>query len=331
MTEKDIAAYIDVLRRYKTWEDYTADSEPVHEAEAALVGFGEAAVPALIGLLKEDAWGAATGAVYCLGEIGDVRAVQPLIEALRAEEVSLRADITEALLKLGDITVRPLIYALNHADAQVRRGGAQALGLLRDPLAVVPLNGALNMDESPLVRAAAADAVASFLDERSIEPLISAAADDDPAVREAAIRALGIVAGWIEAERAIPTLFAALKDADWGTRQSASEMLIKLDEPGSMRAEAARLLLAADLLSDDPEIRLGAAYSLKEVGDPRAADALTRLLYHWHASVSAAAAVALGELGDQRAIPALQNALKHDDPQVRHAAHLALRRMGQAE
>jgi HEAT repeat protein len=327
----DIAACIDVLRRYQTWDDYTADSEPLHEAETALIAHGEAAVPALIAALAEPAWGAAAGAVYCLGEIGDVRAVQPLIEALRAEDVSLRADITEALLKLGEIAVRPLIYALTHADAHVRRGAALALGLLKNALAVQPLAGTLRVDEAATVRAAAADALAAFPDERTVDSLIGALEDSDAGVREAAVRALGTGAAQAWAARALPALFKAMKDPDWGTRQSASEMVIKLDSPKSMRAEAARLLLQADLLNDDPEIRLGAAYSLKEVGDPRAADALTRLLYHWNASVSAAAALALGELRDERAIPALQNALKHTDPQVRHAAQQALRGLEQAD
>lgn len=325
MSENDIAAWIEVLRRCATWDDYNADLEPVHEAENGLIAAGEAAVPALIECLMQPGWGAAAGAVYCLGEIGDVRAVQPLIEALRADDVSLRSDIIEALLKLGEIAVRPLIFALTSPDINVRRGAAFALGLFRHELAVVPLLGALNLDEASSVRAAAADALADCADARAVEPLIRALKDDDPAVREAAVRALGAVAARVGAVRALPALADAMKDADWGTRQSASEMVIKLDAPNSPRAEAARLLLTADLMNDDPEIRLGAAYSLKEVGDARAADALTRLLYHWNGSISTAAALALGELGDERAIPALRNALSNADPQVRHAAQQALR------
>lgn len=331
MTENDIAAYIDVLRRYSTWDDYTANAEPLHEAEAALIAAGEAAVPSLIACLSEPGWGATAGAVYCLGEIADVRAVQPLIEALRTDDISLRSDIVEALLKLGEIAVRPLIFALTNPDSNVRRGAALTLGMFKNELAVLPLLGALTMDQAAPVRVAAADALAGFADARSVEPLITGLRDADPAVREASVRALGAVAAQVGVTRALPALAEAMKDSDWGTRQSASEMVIKLDKPTSPRVEAAQLLLIADLTDDDPEIRLGAAYSLKEVGDPRAADALTRLLYHWSGSISAAAALALGELGDERAIPALRNALSHADPQVRHAAQQALRSMGAEE
>jgi HEAT repeat protein len=331
MIENDITACIDALRRYPTWDDYVADPDPLHEAETALIAAGEAAVPALIDALREPGWGMAAGAIYCLGAIGDVRAVQPLINALATDDLSLRSDIVEALLKLGNIVVRPLIFALTNADINVRRGAAFAVGLFKDELAVLPLSGVLTMDEAAPVRAAAADSLAICGDARAVDALIKGVQDSDPAVREASVRALGVVAAQFGVSRALPALSDAMKDPDWGTRQSASEMVIKLDSPDSPRVEAAHLLLVADLVNDDPEIRLGAAYSLKEVGDPRAADALTRLLYHWSGSISAAAALALGELGDERAIPALRNALSHADPQVRHAAQQALRNLGMAE
>lgn len=166
--------------------------------------------------------------------------------------------------------------------------------------------------------------------------LIEALGDSNPAAREAAARALGDYAtsaeriGAFAADvavkvRLVDALWVAVKDEDWGTRQSAAEMLVRIDNG---RKVDALKLLAADLEVDDAEIRLGAAYSMARVGDERGIETLVRLQGHWHSRISAASALALAELGDRRSIPTLQTALYSPDDVIRQAAHTALRRLG---
>jgi HEAT repeat protein len=160
--------------------------------------------------------------------------------------------------------------------------------------------------------------------------------DDDPAVREQAARALGDYAehaaqlGAFAADvaihaRVIDALTAALDDDDWGTRQSAAEMLVRMDAAGKSEALTR---LARDLEAEDAEVRLGAAYSLVHVHDERGIDALLHLMGHWQSRISGAAALGLAELGDRRAIPTLQTALYAPDDEIRLAAHTALQRLG---
>jgi HEAT repeat protein len=77
-------------------------------------------------------------AAQALGELGDPRAVKPLIAALdefyyRGEEV-----VVEALIQIGEPAVDHLITALNEDDRDVRKRAVEALGEIGDPRAVEP-------------------------------------------------------------------------------------------------------------------------------------------------------------------------------------------------
>ncbi|MFQ3566789.1 MAG: HEAT repeat domain-containing protein [Aggregatilineales bacterium] len=330
--EAAIEPLIALLASYESWEAYAAAPEPFNAAEAALIAIGTPAVLPLIAALRSERWGEEMGAISCLGELGDPRAIQPLIERLDDDRDRLRA-IGSALAAFGAQALRPLIYALAHGTDSARRGAAHLLGQYRDPLAASALIAALG-DLNASVRAAAAGALAAHVDARAVEPLIDALSDEDPAVRENAVRALGETALQLGGQRPLEALRGALTDLDWGTRQSAAEMLARLgvDADGQARA-----LLEADLRSMDAELRLGAAWSLLPLVEqmpelrPQVAEALAVLLYHVDARISASAALALGELGDRRAVWALRAAQRASDSQLRHAAQHALDKLGCAD
>ena len=96
-------------------------------------------------------------AAAALGELGDPRAVELLIEALKDKDLRVRF---EAALALGvsedPRAVEPVIEALRDGDLDVRFEAALALGVSEDPRAVGPLIEAALKDEEGLVRAAAA-------------------------------------------------------------------------------------------------------------------------------------------------------------------------------
>jgi len=63
-----------------------------------------------------------------LGEIGDTRGVEPLIQALQDEDSFLRRMAAVALGNIGDTrAIEPLTNALEDEDSDVRRDAAKAL------------------------------------------------------------------------------------------------------------------------------------------------------------------------------------------------------------
>jgi len=110
-------------------------------------------VKGLIKALKD--WRVVDEAAYVLGEIGDKRAVEPLIKALEDEDRNVRWGAAEALGYIGDKrAVEPLIKALEDEDWYVRKRAAYALGDIGDKRAVEPLTEALKDDEEEVREAA---------------------------------------------------------------------------------------------------------------------------------------------------------------------------------
>ena len=100
-------------------------------------------VDVLIPALKDINYSVGTAAANALGDLGDARAVEPLIAALNINprpEDKVPTAIINALKKLGDSqAVPPLIAALNSLDNNVRASSAAALGHIGDFRAVEPL------------------------------------------------------------------------------------------------------------------------------------------------------------------------------------------------
>jgi HEAT repeat protein len=79
-----------------------------------------------------------------LGEIGDPRAVEPLIAALGSKVKSVPRCAAFALGKIGDArAVEPLIDTLKDGDGYVREAAAEVLGEIGDARAMDPLIAAL--------------------------------------------------------------------------------------------------------------------------------------------------------------------------------------------
>jgi HEAT repeat protein len=251
--------------------------------------------------------------------------IEALVKAFQGGDASARRQAAQSVALAGAVLVEPLIAALEQQDDPgLRRGAAYAFTHLRDPRAVTVLIVALENRGDNETRLYAAQALAAQRDARAIEPLIGALRDSEYAVNEEAVRALGEIGEAVASPRIIEVLDEALSHADWGTRQSAAEMLIRLEAELWERAE--RLLLA-DLDSGDAEIRLGAAASLVELADGRALEPLVALLYNDDVRIATNAALVLGKLGDQRAVLPLTATLNHPHEAMRDAARKALRQL----
>jgi HEAT repeat protein len=127
----------------------------------------------------------------------------------------------------------------------------------------------------PRVRRAAANALVEIPDRRTLEPLIAALGDSDPAVRVNAALALG------EFEHARP------------------ETLDTMVEP-----------LAAAFRDESPSVRAMAASALGRMKSPRAVEPLTALLSDESELVRTTATWVLQAFGDRGAVPERQSGLE---------------------
>lgn len=96
------------------------------EAAKALGLIGEPALESLISALKHESPGTRQAVAIVLGDIGDVKAVEPLIAALKSGDVGWAA--AEALGKIRDTrAVEPLMAALEDKDSDLQQAARKAL------------------------------------------------------------------------------------------------------------------------------------------------------------------------------------------------------------
>jgi HEAT repeat protein len=298
-------------------------------------------------------------AARALGKIGDARAVEPLIKALKEDEVLVSAEAARALGKIGGArAVEALMKALKEdsrvhspseesqllgvEDVRMREEATRALGKIGE-LAVEPLIEAIHMD--PLIglkngRSAylyAIEALGATGDPRAVEPLISELARGRG--RLTAVEALGEIGD----PRAVKPLIEALKDVSEFVQKAA---VLALSKIGGEEAEKALKIfktavktvslleknrdvegLIKALKDEDLVVRRGAASALGKIRDARAVEPLIQALKDKDSSVRWGAAVALGRIGDARATEPLNQALKDENSVVRSFAKEALRKI----
>jgi len=288
-------------------------------------------------------------AAQALGEIGDARAVEPLIAALSEEGLCQAA--VEALGKIGDArAVEPLIGILDKISFSLESGAvARALGDIGDPRAVKALIAYIVARKYAYIEQIAAERQALVkIGTHSVDPFISALGDRNPDVvqvavfvlekigssavgpllsvltgpdekaRQAAIEALG----GVRDSRAVEPLIGVLQDGSQGERRRAAQTLGKIGD-----ARCVEPLIAA-LHDGDLQVHLAAVESLGKLGDSRAVPPLIAELQDGNAQIRKAAVESLGNIRDDRAVEPLIVSLKDDRQEVRQAAVGALGRLG---
>jgi|GEM_PF-865015 len=257
-------------------------------------------------------------ALAVLSALADLRALEPLLAALRDPEAHVRWSAARALGQLGAPTaLEPLLAALRDPEAHVRWSAAWALGRLGAPAALEPLLATLR-DPEARVRWSAAWALSRLGAPTALEPLLAALRGPETRVRSNAAQALGQMG----APAALEPLLVALRDPEAHVRSSAAEALGQLGAPAALEP-----LLAA---LRDPEVRVrwSAAEALGQLGAPAALEPLLAALRDPETGVRSSAAQALGQLGAPAALEPLLAALRDPETHVRSSAARALGQLG---
>lgn len=183
------------------------------------------AVKPLVYSLNDESFTVREKAAKALGKLGKREAEDALIVALNNNaNLTIICTIIESLGQIGNVkSVEPLIGYLTHKESKVRECTAAALGKIRDTRAVEPLIAALN-DEQERVRWYAADSLGKIGDPVCVESLVKLLSDKSARVRESAVTALGQIGN----QQSIESLVKALQDVDKRVVDQAAESLMNI-------------------------------------------------------------------------------------------------------
>lgn len=269
------------------------------------------------------------------------RDVETLLGDLKDERDStLRREAAQTLGRLGDRrAVDPLITALKDEDPGARMWATEALGNLRDARAVEPLISALK-DEASNVRLEAAKALGKLGDARAVEPLIVAFEDEDSHPTDAIDRwsyraTLARTLGELGDARAVDSLASALRRDD-GSEMERRDIESALEKMGRPEVALLESLIGAGWKRLDDQNRRDLSHRIGEFLDtthdqrPRTelVDRLVEGLQHEAPQVRINAAKLLGRSRDPRAIPHLAVLLTDKSGGVREAATKAVKGIG---
>lgn len=275
-----------------------------------------------------------------LGELGDIRAVEPLLQALSDPSSEVRKNAIESLAKLGDLrAVEPLIHCLQDSDFFVRSQAASALAKLGDAKAIEPLIQALTDENQSSTCCAIASALGKFADIRAIEPLIEIFRSNGshlrdvssfPHVKLAVIHALCL----IDNSRTTEILVEFLRDnegmlqaikRDWLRTEQATyqviETLITRQHPDLLE------ILIQLLQNSESQIQANILSGVAKVANPLMVDLLILGLASEDNGLRKTSMYYLGRRGDKKAVEPLINILQDINVDVRLAAVQALEKM----
>jgi HEAT repeat protein len=262
-------------------------------------------------------------AMDILGDIGDARALEPLIGMLKNEDYGLRISAAEALGKLGNThAVKPLITLLKDQYVDVKRAVANALNKIGPP-GLEPLIVSMKECGNSELRKRVTEVLCEFcrvwtIDTSSLELLIAMIKDEDRDVRISAASVLRCSRHALATE----ALIAALKDEDFFVRKHVVE---ELGYFGNARAVEPLIVALKDKFF---EIRRSVIVALGYIGDARAVDPFIDALKDENDGVRIEAASALGLFHDPRAVEPLVSVLKDKNKDVQRYAAYALVKIG---
>ena len=257
----------------------------------------------LVGLLDDTDEYVPRWAAGALGEFGDARAVEVLVQQVERGNRDRRECLT-ALAKLDTSRgLETLLAAMTSNEYGVSEIAAGGLGRIGDARALPALRKALK-DSSGDTCSAAAIALATMGDREAVDDLLQAVARNDTGAIGAA-RALAELGD----ERAVQPLLRAMSTKHYRVPPAAAEAL------GRLGAPAAFDQLVQALEAESADLRVAAAEALGRLGDTRALEPLRHACRSVDWEMRQSAALGLGHLGDAHAVNILAGMLT--DPTLR--------------
>lgn len=322
-------------------ENYTADViELLHHHDNAglrnaaieiLVGLGALAVPELQREFHCPDVEVRKFIIDILGEIGDPRCAQDLIEALGDADINIRYAAVETLGKLQvRSAAEPMLALMSDPDPGLKFTVLQALSKIGGQIPLEKLF--LHLDDR-LLRKTLFDCFGRIGGSEVVPPLVAGLTDPMRNVREAALNALFNLLPQVKT-----TITSALLQAD---RERIADFLETLLGGEDFHLKQAALALYAAVAKErnhgvllncvaDERLRVAALAAFKDLG----AEAYSELLdsadrtdpqQHLYLTFVG------GELGFHAALPLAREAVSSEDPQLRYAAARALGELGSRE
>ncbi len=271
-------------------------------ASAVLASIADARVlsPLAASLGSAD-WIVRMHAAKALGRIKDEAAVEPLIPLLQDKVKAVREEATASLAAIGTAALPSLLDAMHHPEWLVRLHAVEAVGKMRSPDAVEPLLSVLFNDPDTAIREDAIRALGLIGDARAVDFLLVAM--KEPGLRPLAVEALGL----IRDRRAVPVLIDVVR--------------------GLNRSDAPRAIDGCGDRWDEDFVTKGAAVrALGFIGDDAAVPALLEALQPTITRADAAAA--LTRFGALVIPPLLTLLAKESDENIRYHVKDALTQVG---
>ncbi len=297
-------------------------------------------IDVLVPLVNDPEWLVANEALVVLRmkvaeiiEVRDLRLARVLVRMLNIADPGIVELAKEGLRVLGTDASPMLSEAMESVWEPIRRHAAHVMGTIRDRAVAPALIRALE-DESPAVRAEAAEALQRVQVIEALRPLINASTDYDEKVRQKTVTALVSFGA-----TAVDPLCLALEHTRNKLGKCAT--IEALGEIGDTRAIP---VLRRELASGYHVVRNAAVASLTRFG-PAVVDPLRRMLSYHCAGIDSLrydvehsddaqtrirAVKALGNLEDHRAVDLLKSLLSEPDRELALAAQASLEMIGRA-
>jgi len=271
-------------------------------ASAVLATIADARVLApLIKALASHDWIVRMHAAKALGRIKDSGAVAPLLLLLQDSVKAVREETSTALAAIGEAALPSLLTALAHPEWLVRLHAVEALGKTRSPDAVESLLSVLFNDQDRAVREDAVRALGQIADARAVEFLMRAL--QEPGIRPLVVEAMGRIGD----RRAVPALINVLEGVD------RPEVSGRIDGCGDRWDEELIVLGAA-------------ARALGAIQDEKAIPSLIKALRHTVTRTDAADA--LTRFGNAVIAPLLAVLARESDDNIRYHVKDTLAKVG---
>lgn len=247
-----------------------------------------------------------------------------------------RNNAVQMLAKIGEPAFEPILEASVSDDSVIRRKCCDALGLMGNPRAVIPLT-ALLADSDRFVRRRAANALINVGDERAVLSLINALNDPESKVRSRAATALGN----IKDNKAVDHLINSSMDSNSVVREESVKALHKIGWTPKTDERSIKFLIGQkdfnrcaaigepavipliNTFNTDSETRNEAVKAIVKIGEP-AINPLLNALNNPNPVIRRKACDALGDIGDPRAVIPLTERLNDPERYVKRRAANAL-------